>query len=263
MNHLDSKLELTIHLEGTLQDEGNLRLGIFASKLQEFRTLYDEAKNLIEKDNARDDLLIINLAHNSPTATTLQPKGIVGARALDFIVETINSVNSKIYILANDQLEFFEKLSNFCRSNFNSFGSIKFSSNGIFLTSVTTETVEFIDSLLLPDYTSLGEVKGIVEGYFSHPKRKYFYIYPAMGGRVKCNFNESNRPQARNAVDRNIIVSGILKYYGGNFFPYEIDVNEIEIIDFDEDLPLLSQLRKDGNNAMNSVEIIKRIRNEW
>jgi len=263
MNSLDNKPELTIHLEGTSQDEGNLRLGVFASKLHEFRTLYDETKNLIEKDNEKDDLLIVNLTHNSPTATTLQPKSIIGAKALDFIVETISNINLKKYILGNDQIDFFEKLSDFCRSNFNHFDSIKFSSNGRLVSSVTTETVELIDSLMLPDYTSFGEIKGVVEGYFSHPKKKFFYLYPAMGGRVKCNFSESNRPQARSAVDRNIIVSGILKYHGGNFFPYEIDVNEIEIIDFDENLPLLSEFHKDCNEEINSVEIIKRIRNEW
>lgn len=66
------------------------------------------------------------------------------------------------------------------------------------------KTVDFIDSLLMPGYTNIGEVKGVMEGYNSHSERKYFYVYPLFGGKIKCNFNESKRHEAACAVDKNI-----------------------------------------------------------
>lgn len=131
--------ELTIHMEGTIPDGGNLRLGVYAKKLDEFRILYDEAQNSIDRNNDKDDLLVTNLTNSSPSATTLRPTGIFGARALDLILETIKGVNSKSYELANDQIDFFEKLSNFCKTNFSQFDGIWFSANDKIITSVTKD----------------------------------------------------------------------------------------------------------------------------
>ncbi|SFI30923.1 hypothetical protein [Nitrosomonas sp. Nm34] len=260
----DKAQELTLHLEGIDSDEGNLRLSVYAKKLDEFRILFDEAKHFVDKENCNDDLLVTNLSHNSPTATTIKSTGAMGAEALGLIVSTIKNANSKKYELVTDSTDFIEKLSGFCKTNFYQFKRIWFSSNGITLASVTRETVEFIDSLLEPKYTSIGEVKGVVEGYNSHSDKKYFYIYPLLGGRVKCNFPATKRHEAASAVEKNILVRGTLKYRHNSFFPYEVDVSEIEVLDSNEDLPKLRDVSGENNfNNLNSVESIKRIRDEW
>ena len=113
-------------------------------------------------------------------------------------------------------------------------------------------------------YTSLGSVKGRVEKYNSHGDAKNFHIFPAIGGRIKCVFNEDQKELTGEFVNKNATVHGLLKYREGDFFPYEVIVHSMEKIDSDENLQTLSSLFGSSplaTGSQDSVEFIKSTRN--
>jgi hypothetical protein len=131
---------------------------------------------------------------------------------------------------------------------------------------ISIETQENLKILLAKQYIAVGSIKGRMEIYHGHGKEKFFYIYPLIGNRIKCVFNDDHREQASKAVDQNVTVSGRLKYLEGDFFPTEVSVENIEIHDSDSELQTLSGLIgsvEKGDPNSTSIEKIKRIRDGW
>ena len=141
-----------------------------------------------------------------------------------------------------------------------------FSYAGEVVARVTPETIAHLDDLLAKQYTSFGAVKGRVEKYNSHSDSKNFHLYPAIGRRIKCVFSEDQIDATGEAVNKNVIVHGLLKYQAGDFSPYEVIVYRIERIEPDESLQSLSGLfgiAKGASGDQSSVDLIKNTRNEW
>jgi hypothetical protein len=251
-------------MEGIISDEGDVRLGVFAGKLDDFRILFDEAQTTINSD-IKTELLISNLTHNSPSATTMRTPDPSGAKALSLIIETLHQINQgHPQLVSNEQFEFYEKLRAFCKTNFSKLGSMWLSAYGKVLVSINKETISSLDNLLLSNIESIGSIKGVVEGYNSHSQDKYFYLYPLIGGRVKCIFGEEQRQEAANTVDRNVLVHGKLKFHGGGFIPYEVEVSHMEILPLNTDLPRLVEITLDESQIESeSVQRIRRLRDEW
>lgn len=256
---------LTIHLEGVPADGGDVRIGVFSKKLDEFRLAFEEAQHVLGDETPKDDLLVRNLTHNSPAAITLSSTGDFGNRAFLLILDVIKAVQSKQFSLAGNQINFFTKLRDFCKTNYIKLGSLKLSMGDENSLYITKELIDEFDALLMPIFTSLGSVKGIVQGYNSHSNEKYFYLYPQFGTKVKCLFEESMLDEASAVVEKSIIVHGMLKYRGGEFSPYEVSVSAIEINPANDDLPSLTEagVVESINSELNSVALVKEIRNGW
>lgn len=118
-----------------------------------------------------------------------------------------------------------------------------------------------------PEESFEGSVKGRLEAINLHDDKNTFRIYPVAGpSRVTCHFPEDLRDQAVAAVDRNVIVYGELKYKANAPFPDEIEVEKIEILPPDEDLPALMELRGVAKGAIGDrsvLEYLRQVRNEW
>jgi len=113
---------------------------------------------------------------------------------------------------------------------------------------------------------SYGEVRGRVEKFSVHGPDKNFYIYPRLGGKVKCVFVQELHDQAVAAVDKDVVVTGLLKSRIGQFLPYEVEVKKIEVCAPDDSLPTLSSfygIAPDATGDIASEDFIRGLRDGW
>lgn len=255
---------ITLHLEGLPSNGGDMLASVFANKLDEFRLLFDEAQRCYVNDDGFNELLISNLSHNSPAATTYRTTGEYGVQAMNMIIRTVEEINNSSYKLKNEYFDYFVKLRDFCKNNFNKIDQIWLDLDSNHEVRITSTTLENIEGLLLPDSVSYGSIKGAVLKYSGDTKEKYFLLYPTTGGKVRCVFNEEKKDIASNVVEKNALISGKLKYHSGEFCPYEIDVYDIELLKTNDKLSKLGDIvLSDDSSPGSSVEIIKDIRREW
>jgi hypothetical protein len=75
---------------------------------------------------------------------------------------------------------------------------------------VTERVAATVDEIIGPKYTATGSVEGKLQTISSHG-RLFFNVYDSIwGGRVRCEFPEALTPQALNAFDRRVLVTGIV-----------------------------------------------------
>jgi hypothetical protein len=264
---------LTLHLDGVPSDGGDVRLAVFADKMRELRAALNETDRFLSgSDKATVELLVADLSHSSPSAVTIRSQGIEGVgtpyehQLFEYFSDLVAQISSSAFRAATVSHVVLEKVGDLISGFGEKFSGMWLSRSGVTTAVISRETVDHIKDLLARQYTARGSVKGRVEKYNSHSDQKSFTIYPAIGGRVRCVFGEQMRKDASDAVEKSVIVHGLLKYQEGNFFPFEASVESIEILPSDSDLPRLSEMRGTAPNAtgeLNSADFVKNIRNEW
>lgn len=263
---------LTIHIDGAPSDGGDVRLSVFVSKLDDFRSALQEVdKYLYGLNKNTVEFLVSDLSHSSPAAVSvhMQPNGNVLAhqdQIFSYFSSLIADITSGKYRAATASYYLLTKLNELASGVGDKFTRMWLSYKNEVSAVISIETQENLKILLAKQYIAVGSIKGRMEIYHGHGKEKFFYIYPLIGNRIKCVFNDDHREQASKAVDQNVTVSGRLKYLEGDFFPTEVSVENIEIHDSDSELQTLSGLIgsvEKGDPNSTSIEKIKRIRDGW
>jgi hypothetical protein len=111
---------------------------------------------------------------------------------------------------------------------------------------------------------ALGSIKGRLA--YTQADGRYFYIHPVLGGSVKCRFGHDLRPVVVQANKKMVEASGLLHYQEDEFLPFEMDVEQINVMPSDADLPTLSSLAgmaPDSTKSASSVEFVRNLRNGW
>jgi hypothetical protein len=136
-----------------------------------------------------------------------------------------------------------------------------------FQIGLTQELQHRIGVALAPEETSSGTIEGRLEAINLHDEANIFHIYPAVGpAKVKGRFPTTLREKAIMAVDRNVLVTGIVKYKLKAPYPHEIEVQEFKVLPRDEELPKMADLYGIAPNATNGVPsemFVKLARNDW
>lgn len=264
--------ELTLHIDGTLSNGGDVDLSVFVNKLDSLRLALQETdKHLYGMNKSSVDFFVTDLNHNSPCAVTL------GIKPSDNIFEhhsnifsrftsLIADVTSKKYKPATASYQTLKKLTELANGIGDKYSSMWFTRNQETVAVINIETLAELNDLLSKQYTSFGSVKGKVKQYSSASKDKFFYIYPMLGGRTKCIFDEALIDQASKVVESNVTVHGTISYLEGEFFPSEIKVHSIETHESDDSLTKLSNLSGIQENLtgdLTSVDFVKEVRNGW
>ena len=124
-----------------------------------------------------------------------------------------------------------------------------------------------IELILAPEETFEGSLKGRLEAINLHDQTNTFRIYPPAGAsRVTCHFPEELRKAAISALDRNVMVAGVLKYKASAPFPEAIDVREIDVLPDAEELPRLVELKgaaPEATDRQTPAEFVRKLRDEW
>jgi hypothetical protein len=120
-----------------------------------------------------------------------------------------------------------------------------------------------VDRILGEDITSVGSVSGFLDAINVHGVR-HFHIYPLIGPtKVLCVFPEKLLSDVRKGLKRHVNVSGVLRYKMSEAFPHQIDVESIEVLPLEEELPTLRSLRgmaPGATGALDSVTFVRRLR---
>ncbi|MGL4231661.1 MAG: hypothetical protein ACRCWJ_09875 [Casimicrobium sp.] len=263
---------LTLHMEGIPPNGGDMLLPAFINKLDEFRSALSETDKFLSGGDATVQFLVKDLSHSSPSAVTIgwEGAGITAAhqekifpyfgRLVDGLTNgTVREVDEAAYPLLDKLLALAAGLGK-------EMARMWLSRQGADIAAFTPETVKALEDLLGTPYQSYGSAKGRVEAYNSHSKEKFFYLYPIIGQRIKCVFDESRRTKASGSVDKSVTVTGLVKYRRGSFVPFEIAVGDIEEIPADSELPSLSSFEGIAPNAtgdIDSVEFVRKQRDGW
>lgn len=267
----DTQETLTLHMDGLPSDGGDMRLAVFSEKLNALRMALQKTDEFLGGGDSALDFLVSDLKHESPSQVGVRAQSIDAnierqQQVFQYFSSLIAEVSSDAYKTAAAGHSVLLALKDLIGGYGQKYHGMWLSYRGQVVSRVSIETIEHINDLLEKKYTSLGSVKGRVEKYNSHGEAKNFHIFPAIGGRVKCIFNDDQKEITGEFVNKNAIVHGILKYREGDFFPYEVIVQSMEKIESDDKLQTLTGLYGIAPGAtgnLDAVEFIKNNRNGW
>lgn len=268
-----SQEKLTLHLEGLPEDGGDVRLNIFADKLSALKTaLHATDKFLHGFAEESVDFLVADLTHNSPAAIsiTAQTHGLhptFPQEIFEYFSGLMGKLSQKTGVTTLvPNLRLLTSIKALVSGYGKKYSGMWFSGNAETLAIVNAETLTNIEQQLIKRHHSIGSVRGVIQRYNSEAKEKSFHLTTPLGQSIKCKFDESQREQASSAVEKNVIIHGFLTYWDGDYFPCEVNVRRIEIIEPDDSLQTLTGLigsAKAITEGQLSNEFIKNIRNGW
>lgn len=127
--------------------------------------------------------------------------------------------------------------------------------------------VKNIDQFFSQSDECVTSYEGELEQINLHNEANYFYIYPyASPEKIKCNFPPELYDEAIDGIGRKVCVSGRAIYNKNQYFPYLIDVKNIDLYPAESDLPDWNDLlgiAPDATGSLLSEEFIRELRNEW
>lgn len=263
-----------IQLEGRRSDNGHVRLSEFLSRLESLR----QVLSIIEQDIAGGSknaviYRIVDLSHSSPAAMVLEgsparqqipsnfPDRVVG-KFFVMLEYLTGSLQDDVEQISYRALEAFKCLVAAPRRELDSFTI----SNGKHVVSIDDALEVNIDKILGEVKTAHGSFSGALESINLHAEANKFTIYPAAGPtRLSCHFRNDLYPSVFNGLGRHVRVSGSMHFLGRDAFPHAIEVEELEVLPLDKDLPSLSSLRGIAPKATSdkdSVAFVRSLRDE-
>lgn len=132
-------------------------------------------------------------------------------------------------------------------------------------TSVTTQFIANIDRIIGAAIPSEGSVKGSLERLNLHNRNEFVLYTPIGGHSVICSFPDEQFDRVREAIRRNVTVSGTLYFYPDTPYPHRVHVRDIEIHPPDDQLPTLKQLAgawPDATGSLSAVDFLRARRDE-
>jgi hypothetical protein len=193
---------LTIHIDGTPSDGGDVRLSVFVGKLDNLRSALQETDKYLYGVNKNTvEFLVSDLTHKSPSAVSIkmQPSGDVMAHQeeiFNYLSSLIADITSGTYRTASASYFLLTRLNDLVSGVGDKFSKMWLSYKDEVSAVISIETLENLRLLLAKQYISIGSIKGRMEIYHGHGKEKFFYVYPLIGDRVKCIFDDTKREQA-------------------------------------------------------------------
>lgn len=265
-----SDKRVTLIIEGTETDEGLVDFKVFLSELEALRAALRKVDKSVYRDKGNTKFLVSELSRSSPSRITIE------GRAKDYkndhtdrVFGTFGNVINSIAVGSvpdNVDYQLLEDLRDISRPV----------GKGLANATILVETDRYdinpefsrnIDVALSREEYCYGSVEGALEAINIHGPEKHFTIFPSVGPeRVKCMFPERLHDEAINSIEKNVLVSGKLKYRPQAPFPYEIVVDGLIVNPPDSELPTFDDLlgiAPDIGDDRPSEEIIRDIRDDW
>ena len=125
-----------------------------------------------------------------------------------------------------------------------------------------------VDLILGPDQVELGSIVGSLDVLDVHNGKNLFKVYPVVGpASVKCHFAKGMFKEAIAGIDHFVKIHGELHFKKAEKFPHFMEVDRIEVLPEQSDLPKLSAMRgiaRDAYDGLSSTDYVEKIRNgDW
>lgn len=260
---------ITIQLEGSKDDSGHVRLNELIQQLEFVRSALRQTERLVTgKDEKFLYYKVIDLSHNSPVKVVLQATPIkremkpqVATRTVSTFFRNLQWIQEKSKVpnrVDLPALESYRALGSMLDKNLS---DIKITnSHRVF--DINESFTEKVIDIIRPDEIIEGSMSGMLEWLNIH-NTNIFHIYPEVGPKkLNCYFPEELRQTVISAIDSHVRVYGELRYKKRDNYPYAINVNEIEMLPNDDELPTLSSLRGMAVNqtGMNANGLVRWLR---
>lgn len=253
--------KITVQLRGSREDDEHLQLRDFIDHLNAIRAVLNDVEEYTVEGGNKIKYKVIDLKHNSPATVVLQAESIdatasvVGSMFVDTLYKIQQGQDPK---LPSDLLNSFkdlvpkrERVSEFLIYT----DEVR--------VEVTPEIRNHVDKMMGEDVIAIGSVAGKLELLNLH-NTHIFRVYPITGPKwIKCFFPKDLLPEVKLAIGKYVNAYGEIKYRGRDLEPYEVRIDKIETLDFDETSPTLLDLRgiaPDATGELSSEEYIRGVR---
>jgi hypothetical protein len=261
---------ITLIIGGLPEDDGQVRLGVFMSQLQNLSATITKLDREANNGKSATVFRIAELSYRSPIRVVLEPQPLprrpyVGPA----IVESLERVTAALVNgsdLSGVDADLLEDIHGLTRPVGKTVKSAALLFRGhIFdLTPTVTNKVE---RALAIDEECEGSIEGMLEQINLHHGANVFYIYPEVGPRkVACHFPTRLHDDAIAAVGRRVEIFGTLHYRAGASYPHQIAVSTIESFPPDSELPDWDDLRgraPDATGILSSEAFVRELRDGW
>lgn len=210
----------------------------------------------------------MDLSHNSPVTCVLEAVPIkaerseIAKRVVNNFVKNLRQINVKGRVSSRVDsyaLESYKDLGALLDKNIS---SIKISNSSVDVLIDKTFNSK-VEQIIGPDEISNGSLTGNLEWINLH-NANAFNIYPIIGAKkVKCHFPRELKETVISAIDKYVRVYGELRYKSRDNFPYAMNVEDLEILPEDNELPNLFDLRgivPQATGDLSSQDFINSIR---
>lgn len=263
---------ITLIMEGSESDQGHLRFGVYLRQLQALSATLKQIDRAVTSQQKRTAYYrVIDLSHSSPAtivveAVPLKPEFDYTEEITRRLFADFEAIKQK-ETLPDDfdsrHLESFKALLDPVGKTISS-AILKSDDQDIVLDEVLKAQV---DLLLAPRDYAQGSIQGVLEAINIHLDINKFRIYPEIGPKViVCHFSESQKGEAVTSVGRFVRVVGRMTYPSVDRFPYRIEVETLEQMPDEQDIPhFLDMLgaAPDATGDQSSEDFVRELRDGW
>ncbi|KAF0255896.1 MULTISPECIES: hypothetical protein [Pseudomonas] len=264
---------LRLHMEGIDELGGDVRLGSFIDKLSCLKAALAETESLMASGaHTKVDFVVSELSHSSPAMIGLRgidhaDSAVNAGSIMDELARFIISVRANTEAVTSDKAKLIGHLRKLASGVGERFSRIWIDGPGLKVIKFDEAAAKAFEQALPDTRREIGSFKGTVKRYSGINNQLYFKIVPPVGGmEIKCTFTSKLLSQAAAAVENTATVEGELKYYGDDFWPYEIKVTTIEIHPKDSDLPTLAGLagsEPEIGGEQDAEDYVRELRSGW
>lgn len=240
--------KIALELRGDPKDDEHVRLEEFVDKLAALKNaLACTEKLLSDGKQAKTFYKVINLSHNSPATIELEaaPKKISDNQS-ERVVEAF--LGNLLYISkTGTPPKGFDYLTLVAYKELCSLQNKKLQGMRLFglgeILTLDHDLEKKIQSAFGPDESHFGNLSGRLEVINVH-KKNHFTIFPLSGGKgIECAFTPDLESSVATNLKKRVLVYGRIFFKLWNPQPYRIDVERIERLPEEGEIPRLSGLK--------------------
>lgn len=265
---------LTIQLEGSLDDNGNVRLEEFIEELGAIKAALKETERIVAGKSNVLYYRVIDLKHTSPASIRIE--GVAPKREYQHVPRRVfRRFTTSLRMIQRrhtaprdfdlQALEAFRNISSPLRKNIRKVTVVDDDKNR--KAQVNQEYDDALRKIIGYDQKERGSVMGRLEALNVHMHNNTFTLYPTVGpSKVTCKFRSDLRQRVLDYAGHYVRADGWVIYKSQGKFPHAMDVTGLK--DFPSDVATkFSELRglaPDATGGVSSEEFIRRIRDdEW
>ena len=260
---------ITIDIIGMHEDDEHVRFSEFIDQLRSFYEALRNTDRVVTKHkNPSVNYRVVDLRHSSPAQVVLEAFPIEADH--DHSDEVVSNFMLGLTSIAEGKqapaifdfnaLEAFKEIG---KRLHRGISSVVVTSDD-YSAVVPQDFQSRVEVIQGVDEVSRGAISGKVEAINVHAGANEFRIYPNVGpSKVRCRFPARLIGEAIYAINRYATVYGKLKYRAKTNYPYEVEVDSIEVHPPAEELPTLSELRgiaPDITRGMSSEDYVRSLR---
>lgn len=240
--------KITLELCGAEKEERHVRLNDFIAQLTRFMEIARHAEEVTAGRASRSIYYrVTDLKHSSPATVTIEactrdPKYDIRGATLKEIANTMRKVKMGEEIKGNDRFYLVDSMRSFAEPLGKGISQL----NVIFDKEKIGVDQAFKARAILyvsPEESCRATFRGMLDIINIHGGDKVFWLYPEIGPtKIQCTFPEDLFELAKIALGKRVDVKGVFKYRTNAPYPHAADIEGMEVLPPDEELPTFKDL---------------------